>query len=120
MADQPSVPARKLSAEFFAIVAIGVTVLAQAAWLDGKIERLGAELRSEIRDVRDDLGSEIRDMRDDLGAKIEALHAGQASLDKRLAVVESHVLCLPRGFPAEGRPEPATSLPPPRSADLPA
>ena len=119
MADQPSVPARKLSAEFFAIVAIGVTVLAQAAWLDGKIERLGAELRSEIRDVRDDLGSEIRavrddlgseirDVRDDLGAKIEALHAGQASLDKRLAVVESHVLGLPHDFPAEGRPEPAT------------
>ncbi|MDE0005133.1 MAG: hypothetical protein OXQ29_20780 [Rhodospirillaceae bacterium] len=104
MADQPAVPARKLSAEFFAIVAIGVTVLAQAAWLDGKIERLdgkierlGAELRSEIRDVRDDLG-----------AKIEALQAGQASLDKRLAVVESHVLGLPQGFPTEGRPEPAT------------
>ena len=94
-------PARKLSAEFFAIVAIGVTVLAQAAWLDGKVERLGAELRSEIR-------SEIRDVRDDLGAKIEALQAGQASLDKRLAVVESHVLGLPQDFPTEGRSEPAT------------
>ena len=97
MADQPVVPARKLSAEFFAIVAIGVTVLAQAAWLDGKIERLGAELRSEIRDVREDLG-----------AKIEALHIGQASLGKRLAVVESHVLGLPHDFPTEGRPEPAS------------
>ncbi|MDE0005135.1 MAG: hypothetical protein OXQ29_20790 [Rhodospirillaceae bacterium] len=97
MAEQPVVPARKLSAEFFAIVAIGVTVLAQAAWLDGKIERLGAELRSEIRDVRTDLG-----------AKIEALQAGQASLDKRLAVVESHVLGLPHDFPTEGRPEPAS------------
>ena len=94
-------PARKLSAEFFAIVAIGVTVLAQAAWLDGKIERLGAELRSEIR-------SEIRDVREDLGAKIEALQAGQASLDKRLAVVESHVIGLPHDFPTECRPEPAT------------
>ena len=101
MADKSAVPARKLSAEFFAIVAIGVTVLAQAAWLDGKIERLGAELRSEIR-------SETRDVRDDLGAKIEALQAGQASLDKRLAVVESHVLGLPHDFPTEGRPEPAT------------
>ena len=96
MAEQPAVPARKLSAEFFAIVAIGVTVLAQAAWLDDKIERLGAELRSEIREVREDLG-----------AKIEALQIGQASLDKRLAVVESHVLGLPQDFPTEGRPEPA-------------
>ncbi|MDE0005134.1 MAG: hypothetical protein OXQ29_20785 [Rhodospirillaceae bacterium] len=104
MAEQPAVPARKLSAEFFAIVAIGVTVLAQAAWLDGKIERLGAELRSEIREIR----FEIRDVRDALGAKIEALQAGQASLDKRLAVVESHVLGLPHDFPTEGRPEPAT------------
>ena len=112
MADQPAVPARKLSAEFFAIVAIGVTVLAQAAWLDGKIERLGAELRSEIRseirEVRVDLGAEIREVREDLGAKIEALQAGQVSLDKRLAVVESHVLGLPHDFPTEGRPEPAT------------
>ena len=111
MADQSAVPARKLSAEFFAIVAIGVTVLGQAAWLDGKIERLdgkierlGAELRSEIREIR----SEIRDVRDALGAKIEALQAGQASLDKRLAVVESHVLGRPHDFPTEGRPEPAT------------
>ena len=104
MADESAVPARKLSAEFFAIVAIGVTVLGQAAWLDSKIELLGAELRSEIREIR----SEIRDVRDDLGAKIEALQVGQASLDKRLAVVESHVLVLPHDFPTEGRPEPAT------------
>ena len=89
MADQDAVPARKLmSAELIAVVAMGITVLlavfSQAAWLDGKIERLGAELRAEI-------GS---------------LQAGQASLDKRLAVVESHVLGVPRVSPSESRAEP--------------
>ena len=92
---------RKQSPEFVAIVAIGVTVLlavfAQAAWLDARIERLCVELRSEIR-------SEIRELRADLGGKIEALQAGQAALDKRLAVVESHVL----GVPSVAQPEPRT------------
>ena len=108
MSEPSLVPTRKLSAEVVAILAIGVTVLlavfAQAAWLDGKIERLGTELRSEIKDVR----FEIRDLRDDLGARIEALQTGQTSLDKRLAVVESHVLGVPPVSPAEIPSEPAS------------
>ena len=77
MAVESATPSRKASAELIAIAALGVTVLlavfSQAAWLDGKIERQGNRLEE----------------------KIEALRKDVASVDKRLAVVESHVLGVP-------------------------
>ena len=108
MTDQSAVPVRRMSAEFVGIYAIGVTLLlavfSQFAWLDGKFERLEArfEARFERLDVKiDELGAELR-------ADIRDLRRGQASLDKRLAVVESHVLGLPPVSPTETRSEPAS------------
>ena len=45
---------------------IGVSILGQALWLDGKIERLG----------------------DKLDAKVEAIQEGQSAIRERLAAVE--------------------------------
>ena len=59
----------KLSPEFRAIAAVGVAVLGQAVWLDGKIERGDARLE----------------------AKIENLQEGQAAIRERLALVEGYV-----------------------------
>ena len=69
MADQLSAPARRLSPEFRAIIAIGIAILGQALWLDGKIERLG----------------------DKLDAKIEAIQEGQSAIRERLAAVEARI-----------------------------
>ena len=66
MVDQSAVPARRLNPEFWAIIAIGVAILGQALWLDGKIERLG----------------------DKLDAKVEAIQEGQSAIRERLAAVE--------------------------------
>ena len=57
---------------------------------DAKFERRFEKLHRKI----EDLGAELR-------SDISVLRAGQASLDKRLAVVESHVL----GIPQSARPE---------------
>lgn len=129
MVEQAAVPARRLSAEFVAIVAVGVSVLlavfAQAAWLDGKFERIDASFerldarftakferldakftaRFEQLDARFTARFEQLDAR--FTVKIEALQVGQASLDKRLAVVESHVLGRSLAAPMEGGVEPA-------------
>ena len=83
---QPEVPVRKVSAEFIALIAIGITVLlstfGQAIWLDGKVgsldskvERMGSELRTEMRSMRDDLRGEIKALRDELRGEIKALSA---------------------------------------------
>ena len=62
---------RRASPELVAVVSLGVTilfaVLGQAAWLDGKIERVDARL----------------------GAQIESLQAGQAAIRERLAALEA-------------------------------
>ena len=49
MGTQCATPGRKPTTELIAIIAVGVAVLCQAAWLDGKIERLH-EGQGEIRE----------------------------------------------------------------------
>lgn len=49
MGTQNTVPGRKPTSELIAIIAVGVAVLGQAAWLDGKIERV-KEGQAEIRE----------------------------------------------------------------------
>lgn len=62
---------RRASPELVAVVGLGLTilltVLGQAAWLDGKIERVDAKL----------------------GAQIESLQTGQAAIRERLAALEA-------------------------------
>ena len=64
---------RRLSPEFWAIIAVGVAVLGQAVWLDGKIERGDARLEAS------------------LSPKIENLQEGQAAIRERLAMVEGYL-----------------------------
>ena len=82
MGSEPTTLPRKPSADLMAIVAVGVTVIlstfGQAAWLDGKIERQGTNLRGEIERLADRL---------DL--KINSLQHGQVEIRERLAGVES-------------------------------
>ena len=73
MADETARPSPKLSPEFWAIVAVGVAVLGQAVWLDGKIERGDARLEAN------------------LSPKIEDLRKGQAAIRERLAMVEGYL-----------------------------
>ncbi|MCY4563052.1 MAG: hypothetical protein OXE40_01065 [Gammaproteobacteria bacterium] len=68
MADEIAA-SRKLSPEFWAIVAVGITVLGQAVWLDGKIERGDSALET----------------------RIENLQEGQAAIRERLALVEGYL-----------------------------
>ena len=84
----------------FAAIALTVllAVLGQAAWLDGKIERLGTKLGDEIarldgkiERLDTKLTGEIKRMEDRLDAKIETLQEGQAAIRERLAGVESRV-----------------------------
>ena len=49
MGTRCATPGRKPTAELIAIIAVGVAVLGQAAWLDGKIERV-KEGQAEIRE----------------------------------------------------------------------
>ena len=62
-------PPAKASTELLAILALGVAVLGQAAWLDRKIERQG----------------------DRLDAKIELLRQGQVDIHVRLVRLETLV-----------------------------
>ena len=82
---------RRASPELVAVVSVGVTillaVLGQAAWLDGKIERVDARL----------------------GAQIKSLQAGQAAIRERLAALE--VQAGMANAPAAGSPTPADSSP---------
>ena len=84
MGSEPTTLSRKPSAELMAIVAVGVTVMlstfGQAAWLDGKIERQGTNLRGEIERLEDRLG-----------LKINNLQHGQVEIRERLAGVESRL-----------------------------
>ena len=49
MGTRCATPGRKPTAELIAIIAVGVAVVGQSAWLDGKIERV-TEGQAEIRD----------------------------------------------------------------------
>lgn len=72
---------RRASPELVAVVSLGVTillaVLGQAAWLDGKIERVDARL-----------GAQIERVEAELGGRIESLQTGQAAIRERLAALE--------------------------------
>lgn len=103
-----------LSSEFWAIIgsatAIGALVLTVSGWhrgdiqglraemggveasLSGEIRAVDAKLSGEIRAVDAKLSSEIRAVDAKLSSKIDKLEEGQARIDARLGVVESHVL----------------------------
>ena len=74
-APEPTPPVRKPGADLIPFVALGLTVLlatfGQAAWLDGKIERLDAKLTSEIRRVDAKLTSEIQRVDAKLSGEIQ-------------------------------------------------
>lgn len=80
---------RRASPELVAVLSLGVTillaVLGQAAWLDGKIERVDARL----------------------SAQIDGLHTGQAAIRERLAALEARVGVA--GTPVEVNEEPSDS-----------
>ena len=92
MVNESKSPARRMNPEFWAIIGVGVALFGQAALqgsdvngridkLDAKIERLGERLDAKIERLGERLDTKIDDLREDL-----------ISIDKRLAVVESHVL----------------------------
>ena len=112
---------RRLSPEFWAIVGSAVTllmaligiaalVLTVAGWLredirsvdarvngletrlSGDIKALDAKLSGEIAALDSKLSGEIRALDSKLSGEITALDTKIATIDKRLAVVESHVL----------------------------
>ena len=93
---------RRASPELVAVVSLGVTillaVLGQAAWLDGKIERVDAKL-----------GAQIERVEADLGVRIESLQTGQAAIRERLAALEVGVGMV--NAPATGSPPPTDTSP---------
>ena len=115
MSDAAQRKTRRASPEFIAIVGLGLTillaVLGQAAWLDGKIERLDARLTEQIEsldvrltekiesvearltekiesvDIR--LSAQIDGVDAKRGANFESLLAGQIEIRERLAALEA-------------------------------
>ena len=89
MGSEPTTLTRKPSVDLMAVVAVGVTVMlsvfGQAAWLDGKIERLDAKLSGKIERV----DGKIERVEHRLGLKIDSLQRGQVEIRERLAGVES-------------------------------
>lgn len=94
---------RRLSPEFWAIVGTAVTVvmasigiaalvLTVGGWHREDIRSVDAKLSGEIRALDAKLSGEIRALDAKLSGEIRALDAKVATIDKRLAVVESHVL----------------------------
>ena len=101
---------RRLSAEFWAIVGSAVTllmafvgiaalILTVAGWIredmlsmDVKISDLDTKLSGEINALDTKLSGEIKALDTKLGGEIRNVDAKVATIDKRLAVVESHVL----------------------------
>ena len=83
MSGKPENAVRRASPELVAVITLGVTillaVLGQAAWLDGKIERVDTRLSEQIEGV---------DAK--LTAQIENLQLGQAAIRERLASLEAH------------------------------
>ena len=104
MSDAAQRKTRRASPEFIAIVGLGLTillaVLGQAAWLDGKIERLDARLTEQIDSVEARLTEKIESVDIRLsaqidgvdakrGANFESLLAGQIEIRERLAALEA-------------------------------
>ena len=88
MANEPTPPVRKPGADLIPFVALGLTVLlatfGQAAWLDGKIERLDAKLTGEIRRVDAKLTGEIRRVDAKLTSEIQRVDAKLTSEIQRV------------------------------------
>ena len=102
MSRKVEAPVRRASPELVAVIALGVTilltVLGQAAWLDGKIERVDAKLSEQIGGV---------DAK--LTAQIENLQMGQAAIRERLAALEAHSASANKPIRAQGeQPQPAS------------
>lgn len=104
MSDAAQRKLHRASPELVAIVSLGLTillaVLGQAAWLDGKIERLDARLSGKIETLDTRLTGKIEtlDIRlteriDSVDAKhgtnFESLRAGQIEIRERLAALEA-------------------------------
>ena len=122
---------RRLSLEFWAIVGAAVTllmaiigiaalVLTVAGWhredirsldakLSGEIKALDLKLSAEIKALDAKLSAEIKALDAKLSAELRALDAIVAAIDKRLAVVESHVLGM-QSIDEGGRPEETQAL----------
>ena len=94
---------RRLSPEFRAVIGSAVTllmallgiaalVLTVAGWHREDIRSLDTRLSGEIRALDTKLSGEIKALDAKLSGEIKALGAKVALIDKRLAVVESHVL----------------------------
>ena len=77
MGNATAMLSRKPSAELIAIIAVGVTVLlaalGQAAWLDGKIERVDVRLSQKIAGLDVKLSDEIKALDTKLSGEIKAL-----------------------------------------------
>ena len=93
---KPEDAVRRASAELVAVITLGVTillaVLGQAAWLDGKIERIDAKLSEQIDGVDVRLTAQIENLQIGQSAireRLAALEVGQAAIRERLAVVEA-------------------------------
>ena len=90
---------RRLSPEFWAIVGSAVTLLMALVGIAALVLTIAGWLREDIRsvDARVDgletrLSGEIKTLDANLSGEIRLLDAKVAKIDKRLAVVESHVL----------------------------
>ena len=94
---------RRLSPEFWAIVGTAVTVLMVLIGIAALLLTVAGWHREDIRSVEAKLSGEIRALDAKLSGEIKALDAKVATIDKRLAVVESHILGM-RPF-AESEPE---------------
>ena len=95
---------RRATPELVAVISLGLTilltVLGQAVWLDGKIERVDARLSAQIERVDAKLTAQIENVDARLTAQIEkvdtrlstqieGLQAGQAAIRERLVAIEA-------------------------------
>ena len=92
MSDAAQRKTRRASPEFIAIVGLGLTillaVLGQAAWLDGKIERLDARLTEQIESLDARLTGKIERLDARLTEQIESL---DARLTEKIDSVEARL-----------------------------
>ena len=100
----------KLSAEIKALdVKLSGEIKALDVKLSGEIKALDAKLSAEIKALDAKLSGELNALDAKLSAELNALDAIVAAIDKRLAVVESHVLGM-RSIDEGGRPEETQAL----------
>ena len=79
---------RRLSPEFWAIVGAAVTLLMAFIGIAALVLTIAGWLREDIRSVN----ARVDGLETRLSGEIRSLDAKVAKIDKRLAVVESHVL----------------------------